>query len=293
MFEAEEIVVLPDLYEPEEAVIFAPSGFTACIRKRGYGGLSPAHLLRSVDRASAEKVPNPLKERIRQVVANIMIFSLPDALFDEIQQAVTDENLLVSEVMDKATVFATVKLKGSGESRLHGKLALGLGGHVNESDLGNFPLTAELVLDHLVKYAGIREVQEEVTAEGEQGHVLGSILSKGIIPLGIINSSASEVESVHMGFLSIVAVPESLQLRIRETEQLVAAPISLNEFNRPHALEDRYIVDHWSQLVLQVPRNHMAGLIIASATDSTASVKHMRSLLLDLAAQRAKSGDAT
>ncbi len=94
------------------------------------------------------------------------------------------------------------RLAKGGESRLHGKLSIGVGGHINPVDLGE--VSAD-VLD-----AGCRrELEEEI--EIRSPYTLHTV--------GVINDDASDVGSVHFGLVN-VARCETPDVAIRETEVL-------------------------------------------------------------------------
>lgn len=95
-------------------------------------------------------------------------------------------------------VFVTRRLKKGSESRLHGLLSLGIGGHVNPESDGN---------SSDVLYRGmIREINEEVDA---------IILGK-LAPRGIINDDTNEVGSVHLGLFYTLEVDNKISIREKE-----------------------------------------------------------------------------
>ena len=100
-------------------------------------------------------------------------------------------------------VFATRRLNAGGEARLHGRLSLGVGGHIERVDAA----PGEGILMRALR----REVGEEVEAEG--------VLS--LTPLGVINEEDDEVSRVHLGFLFRMEV--SGEVRVRETEKLAGS----------------------------------------------------------------------
>ncbi|MGQ0553429.1 MAG: hypothetical protein ACT4PU_09435 [Planctomycetota bacterium] len=106
------------------------------------------------------------------------------------------------------------RLGKGGESRLHGKLSIGVGGHINPVDLGAptsaagkaaLSSSSADVLD-----AGCRrELEEEI--EIRSPYTLQTV--------GVINDDASDVGSVHFGLVN-VARCETPDVAIRETEVL-------------------------------------------------------------------------
>ena len=111
-------------------------------------------------------------------------------------------------------VFAYLRGKGQGEERLRSKWSVGVGGHVNESDVH---ADGESLFD-----AGVRrEIDEEVV-------VGANVLSfqKG----GLVNDDQTEVGRVHLGVVCRVELdapnlrsnePELLDARFRPVKELL------------------------------------------------------------------------
>ena len=96
-------------------------------------------------------------------------------------------------------VFATHRLNKGGESRLHGLMSLGVGGHINEIDR-----TGGDWLMNCLR----REIEEEI-----------DIADFGTLTLrGLINDSANAVGSVHLGFFFTLTTAG--EVFVRETEKL-------------------------------------------------------------------------
>jgi predicted NUDIX family phosphoesterase len=115
-----------------------------------------------------------------------------------------------------------------GEARLHGKLSIGVGGHINPVDTGADVMDA----------GSQRELLEELRFEtGFQRAVAG-----------IINDESTPVGSVHFGIVYRVQ-PETRDVSVRETEQMsggfVPLPELLSRFSRER---DRF--ETWSSLIL-------------------------------------------
>lgn len=124
----------------------------------------------------------------------------------------------------KDEVFVTRRLKKGGESRLHGLLSLGVGGHINsECDLGGN------VLENGMR----REIDEEVFIE-----------KPGVLTArGMINDDQNEVGKVHLGlFYTMEAEGE---VSVRETEKLEGFWVNRRELPE---MESR--METWSQLVI-------------------------------------------
>lgn len=128
-------------------------------------------------------------------------------------------------------VFATRRLKKGGESRLHGLISLGVGGHINSEYDGS---------DSDILYHGMyREIEEEVniTHFGE------------LVPRGLINDDTNEVGRVHLGMFFTLDVKG--EVTVRETEKLEGFWIPRAQLaSRAEEMET------WSQLVVKT----LAGL---------------------------------
>jgi predicted NUDIX family phosphoesterase len=137
-------------------------------------------------------------------------------------------------------VFAAERLTGGGESRLHGKLSIGIGGHVNpideraangveaiphrhpiDSGPSAHPPTASVswgrgdasdatVADGLIMETLRRELDEELITEGIESIRL----------CGTINDDEEPVGKVHLGVVFAVELAPSGQARVREVEAL-------------------------------------------------------------------------
>jgi predicted NUDIX family phosphoesterase len=100
-------------------------------------------------------------------------------------------------------IFVYKRLSGGGESRLHDKLSIGAGGHMNfVEDAKDFN---EILDENLY-----RELTEELDINGEYE----------IKVAGLINDDENEVGRVHIGLLVIIELDENGSVEVRETEQL-------------------------------------------------------------------------
>jgi predicted NUDIX family phosphoesterase len=102
------------------------------------------------------------------------------------------------------------RLAAGGERRLHDKLSIGVGGHVNPEDLGvryGSP-TAEGGPRDVVAAGTRRELEEELSIDG----------TWSVRPVGILNDDSNPVGAVHVGLAQVVTVEG--RVAIREAEQL-------------------------------------------------------------------------
>ena len=106
-------------------------------------------------------------------------------------------------------IFATRRLNAGGEARLHGKLSLGVGGHIERVDDD----TSEGILMRALE----RELAEEIAVE--------QVVS--LTPLGVINEEHDEVSRVHLGFLFRLEVTG--EVSVRETDKLEGMWLTIDE----------------------------------------------------------------
>ena len=114
------------------------------------------------------------------------------------------------------------------EARLHHKLSLGIGGHIN-------PDTPDL-LDGLHK-----ELEEEVNVAGDYDLTFA----------GILNDDTTEVGTVHLGAVYLLEAHDT-DVTVRETEKMTGRWVEVGELP---ALREQ--LETWSQIVydeLIVPR---------------------------------------
>lgn len=120
-------------------------------------------------------------------------------------------------------VFATRRLNKGGESRLHGRLSLGVGGHINEIDQADGAWLMNCLR---------REIEEEV-----------DIADFGTLTLrGLINDSADAVGNVHLGFFFTLTTKGNVF--VRETEKLEGGFMPMEELSA-HTGN----MESWSEIV--------------------------------------------
>ncbi|MCD8322862.1 MAG: NUDIX domain-containing protein [Oscillospiraceae bacterium] len=119
--------------------------------------------------------------------------------------------------------FATRRLNKGGESRLHGLVSLGVGGHINQTD--------EKDGDWLMNCLR-REVEEEVN----MSH-FGTLTLRGLI-----NDNSNDVGSVHLGFFFTLTTTGDVS--VRETEKLEGGFLPLSSL-----AETAPQMETWSQII--------------------------------------------
>lgn len=127
----------------------------------------------------------------------------------------------------KGRVFSTRRLNKGGESRLHGKLSIGIGGHINPVD--------ETDRRSVLMKGLERELEEEVYIQ-HRGE---------LVPQGFINDDGNGVGAVHLGLCFSMEVEG--EVLVKETEKLSGAWLSLQELK-----EEYDNMETWSQIALAV-----------------------------------------
>ncbi|MNS83380.1 hypothetical protein D3C72_1171650 [compost metagenome] len=108
-------------------------------------------------------------------------------------------------------MFVYKRLKAGGETRLHDKLSIGVGGHMNdlsEEDkelIPNYGFTT-IVTDNLE-----RELDEEllIICEDRQLEIFG-----------LLNDDSDDVGKVHLGLLVVIDLSAEATVEVKEKDQL-------------------------------------------------------------------------
>ena len=128
-------------------------------------------------------------------------------------------------------IFLMKRLPAQGEARLHGKLSIGVGGHINPVDQegGRDPIQGGLR----------RELSEEVVITGEER----------VEFLGILNDDSNPVGAVHLGLVHALVLGLEGTVRVRETHAIQGGLKPLEEvremWQNPGGFET------WSEAVLE------------------------------------------
>jgi predicted NUDIX family phosphoesterase len=119
-----------------------------------------------------------------------------------------------------------------GEARLHGKLSIGVGGHVNPVD-GDGGSTADLLLQGLR-----RELTEELDVRGRLD----------LRAAGFLNDDSTDVGAVHFGLVAVADAREA-EVAIRETELMDGRFVPRAELLELHRSQ-RARFETWSSLLI-------------------------------------------
>lgn len=147
-------------------------------------------------------------------------------------------------------VFLVRRLDGVGESRLAGKLSIGLGGHVDPGDAEDLTLQArrtEAGVDLLAR-ATARELAEELAIEGEYD----------VRTVGLLNDDTNPVGAVHVGVVQVVTVHGTVT--VREEQQLEGGFVTPPRL--ASLLAEGADFESWSALLIP----HLAELLQSSTS---------------------------
>lgn len=133
--------------------------------------------------------------------------------------------------------YVTERLEGGGESRLHGKLSMGIGGHMN-------PIEGYESFPELLHENTLRELNEELAVEDNDESI-------DIVMVGLINDDVNEVGKVHIGLLGKIELKDGQEVSIREVEQLKGAWYTLDELLSPDVFSR---VESWGKIVVEAIR---------------------------------------
>jgi len=125
-------------------------------------------------------------------------------------------------------IFLLRRFAAQGESRLHNKLSIGVGGHVNPVDKS----------DSILETACVREITEELSIEE----------SYNPVPVGIINDESNAVGSVHFGVVHHVRLAKGL-VTVRETEMMEGKFVPIEEVKQM-SLDPSCSMESWSSLIV-------------------------------------------
>ncbi len=130
-------------------------------------------------------------------------------------------------ISDGIRFFVTARKKAQTEARLHGKLSIGVGGHINEADVRGE--------SDIIRAGMMRELHEELRIDCTSNPDFQ----------GFLNDDTNAVGQVHLGAVFFaIASPENVS--VRETEKMDGFWLTVEELQ---AERDR--LETWSSLVLE------------------------------------------
>jgi len=127
-------------------------------------------------------------------------------------------------------IFLLRRFSSQGESRLHNKLSIGVGGHINPVDDD---------ADDILASACRREINEELSIEEPYE----------ASPVGIINDESDPVGSVHFGIVHHVVLGQG-RVAVRERDNMEGALVPIREIAQK-ALDPNSNLESWSSLIIE------------------------------------------
>lgn len=135
--------------------------------------------------------------------------------------------------------YVTERLEGAGESRLHGKLSMGIGGHMN-------PIEGLESFNEILHENTLRELNEELKVESAGESV-------DIEMKGLLNDDSDEVGQVHIALLGKINLKENQNVTVKEVEQLKGSWYTLDEL----LSEDVFPrIESWGKIVVEAIRDN-------------------------------------
>ncbi|KAF6604294.1 MULTISPECIES: hypothetical protein [unclassified Bacillus (in: firmicutes)] len=177
---------------------------------------------------------NSEDERIIKIMAQI------EAHFFEIRRGDAEEDPRFKQPIPYVVirrddeVFVYERLAGGGESRLHNKLSLGFGGHMN-------PMEGAASFSEVLKQNTDRELAEELYIREED--------KQNIVTLGLINDDENDVGKVHIGILSALQLAPAAQVEVKEKDQIAGRWMKLSELKEENVYQR---LEAWSKFVADI-----------------------------------------
>ncbi len=137
-------------------------------------------------------------------------------------------------------IFVYKRLAGGGETRLHDKLSIGVGGHMND-----LPEEEKGLLEGFSFYTLLtdnleRELSEELyIGDGDRDTEI----------IGLINDDSQDVSKVHIGVLVVIDIEITTEVEVNEPEQLEGFWLSVTELMKPEIYDK---LESWSQIAAEV-----------------------------------------
>lgn len=146
---------------------------------------------------------------------------------DEMENDPSKKQIIAYCVIEKGdSVFMTKRLKKQTEKRLHGLFSIGVGGHINTSDVKSGV--------NVVKEGLLRELNEEVFISPDYS----------VEFLGVINDNATSVNSVHCGACYRIKLNGG-DCSVKETEKMEGAFVRISDLKGYYEY-----LEGWSKIVV-------------------------------------------
>lgn len=135
----------------------------------------------------------------------------------------------------EAEILLLTRSARGGDARLHHKMSIGVGGHVEPIDCEG---TAPGVPRNPVPAGSARELAEEL-------HIQPATSPR---PVGLLNDDTNAVGAVHVGLVQVLEVPAGTGVEVREAEVLTGRLTTITELER--LVADGANLESWSRLLV-------------------------------------------
>lgn len=172
---------------------------------------------------------------------NKIMKSLGDNI-ETMRRGDAEENPLYKQPIPYAVIkqgdkyFGYERLTGGGESRLHGTISLGVGGHMNKIDGMEMDTFNNVMLENLS-----RELNEELNIDSTDGKPV----NLDIEIIGLINDDSNDVGRVHIGILAFINLSDNAVVEVAETERLAGTWFTADELKAEYER-----LENWSKFVV-------------------------------------------
>jgi predicted NUDIX family phosphoesterase len=132
-------------------------------------------------------------------------------------------------------IFLVQRLKTQGESRLHGRHSIGIGGHINPIDVNeNLELDEYTAGVEAFNAGMVRELNEEILVYGDVDFEY----------IGAMNDDSDDVGKVHYAIVYTIIVDDDIVVEINETDKMVGGFVSMEE-----AATHFDNMENWSKII--------------------------------------------
>lgn len=174
----------------------------------------------------------PGKINFEDHIKNFLWLERSDAEEDPAYKQVVPYVAIYNTKLEKFFVYKRTT-KG-GESRLHLRRSIGIGGHIEEQDLGT---------SNIMETAMLRELAEEVTVQHRNARLIG-----------FINDDSDLVGQVHFGFCYIIETDSEIE--INEPELEGGQWMSIEEMENASENFEKWSRIFFEYLKENIPKNH-------------------------------------
>lgn len=146
--------------------------------------------------------------------------------------------ILAYTVIKHKDKYLTYSRAKGAETRLHGSLSLGFGGHVDIQDgyaLANLVHSADIQFQDIIVEAAYRELEEELTFNSDADFIIDKI----------IVDTTNNVGHVHVGLPIVLELDSEKEVKADPNE--IALPVWKT---KEELLEELDLFENWSKLVI-------------------------------------------